>query len=96
MFRNPHTWHGGTPNISGSPRPIPGIGVAGPGYTGTPRRTLPREIYEGLSARGKQICAKIVATDGASAPFAWAADSLVSVAHVALVPEPAQCTYVMC
>ena len=70
VFRNPHTWHGGTPNLSGSPRPIPGIGVAGPGYTGTPRRTMPREIYDGLSARGKQICAKIVATDGVSAFFA--------------------------
>ena len=53
----------GTPNLSDFPRPIPGISVAGPGHTGQPKRTMPREIYEDLTPRGQQICAKIVALD---------------------------------
>ena len=53
----------GTPNLSDFPRPIPGISVAGPGHTGQSKRTMPREIYEDLTPRGQEICAKIVALD---------------------------------
>lgn len=56
-------WLAGTPNLSDFPRPIPGISVAGPTHTGQPKRTMPREIYEDLSPRGQEICAKIVALD---------------------------------
>ena len=71
VFRDPRTHHGGTPNLSSAPRPIPGIAMslAWPGHRPdlTVARTMPRAIYEDLSPRGQQICSYLVEEDDGEA-----------------------------
>jgi hypothetical protein len=60
LVRDVRCWHGGPPNNSVQIRPMTSVGYFAPWYNGGFGRHLPRERYDALSARGKEICKFIV------------------------------------
>lgn len=64
VFRDLRCWHGGTPNLSMSWRALPNVEFIAPFLRdsfGDLPKTMPYEVWEGLSARGRRFAQHIVA-----------------------------------
>ena len=61
MIRDVRAWHGGTPNLSNEVRAIPNVEFYAPWYRTALNRSMPRALYDNLSAHGKAIARYIVA-----------------------------------
>ena len=61
LIRDIRAWHGGTPNLSDEVRAIPNAEFYAPWFREPMPRSMPREIYDGLSEHGKKVCRYIVA-----------------------------------
>ncbi len=64
LIRDIRAWHGGTPNLSDEVRAIPNVEFWAPWYREPLKRCMPREIYDGLSDHGRQLCEYIVSDSG--------------------------------
>ena len=64
MIRDVRAWHGGTPNVSDEMRAIPNVEFYAPWFIERQPKSVPREIYDGLSEHAKQLCRYIVADSG--------------------------------
>ena len=64
IMRDVRCWHGGTPNLSDAPRALPNAEFLAPWFHEQLRRTMPRDLYESLSAHGQLTCRFIVADPG--------------------------------
>jgi hypothetical protein len=78
MLRDVRAWHGGTPNLSRDVRAIPSVTFTAPWFstntaTNSRPRSLPRCVFQTLSARGQAVAADIVCEDDA-APLEWVPD----------------------
>ena len=61
IIRDVRCWHGGTPNNSDEIRPMIGVGYLAPWFRlPNLQPSLPRTLYETLSARAKTLCRFIV------------------------------------
>jgi len=66
LIRDLRAWHGGTPNISTRPRSMPNVEFVAPTLV-QPRtwiKSMPFDIWRGLSARGQQLSRHICAAEG--------------------------------
>ena len=61
IIRDVRAWHGGTPNLSDEVRAIPNAEYFAPWYREPLRVSMPRAIYDTLSAHGQRLCRYIVA-----------------------------------
>lgn len=67
LIRDLRAWHGGTPNLSMSHRAMPNAEFAAPSFTELShfaRASLPYELWEGLSERGKRLARNLKAEKG--------------------------------
>ncbi|MGK0222802.1 MAG: hypothetical protein ACI9ON_002042 [Limisphaerales bacterium] len=65
IFRDSRAWHGATPNVSRQVRAMPNVEYAAPWTDdGLFLKTMPHEIWQGLSVHGQQICEKVVQPEG--------------------------------
>lgn len=64
LIRDPRAWHGGTPNLSNQVRAIPNAEFYAPWFREPMPISMPRQIYDGLSAHGQRLCRYIVADRG--------------------------------
>ena len=61
LIRDVRCWHGGTANNSDEIRPMTSVGYFAPWFrTADLHPSLPRVLYETLSARGKELARLIV------------------------------------
>ncbi|XOV90253.1 MAG: phytanoyl-CoA dioxygenase family protein [Pseudomonadota bacterium] len=63
LIRDVRAWHGGTPNLSDEVRAIPNAEFYAPWFREPLRRSMPRSIFDQLSAHGQQVCRYILAED---------------------------------
>jgi ectoine hydroxylase-related dioxygenase (phytanoyl-CoA dioxygenase family) len=61
MIRDIRAWHGGTPNVSDEMRAIPNVEFYAPWFIELQPKSVPRDIYEGLSGHARHLCRYIVA-----------------------------------
>ncbi|HIG62198.1 MAG TPA: hypothetical protein EYQ22_15035 [Gammaproteobacteria bacterium] len=64
LIRDVRAWHGGTPNLSEEVRAIPNVEYFAPWFREPMPICLPYEVYETLSATGKERCRYIVTRPG--------------------------------
>lgn len=64
LMRDPRAWHGGTPNLSNQVRAIPNAEFYAPWFVEPMPISMPRQIYDGLSAHAQRLCRYIVADRG--------------------------------
>lgn len=64
LIRDVRAWHGGTPNLTDQIRAIPNAEFFAPWFREPLDQSMPRSIFDGLSAHGRSICRYIVAEPG--------------------------------
>lgn len=64
VIRDVRAWHGGTPNLSDQVRAMPNAEFHAPWYREPLDISMPREIFDGLSAHAQKISRYIVAQSG--------------------------------
>ena len=65
IFRDTRAWHGGTPNLSRQVRAMPNVEYGAPWLDGSVfARTMPHEIWEGLSPHAQGLCRRVKAEPG--------------------------------
>ena len=64
LIRDVRAWHGGTPNLTDSARAIPNAEFFAPWFLEPVKRSLPRDLYDGLSDHGQHICRQVVVPPG--------------------------------
>lgn len=65
IFRDSRAWHGATPNVSRQVRAMPNVEYAAPwSDEGLFLKTMPHQVWQGLSPRGQEICKKVVQAEG--------------------------------
>jgi hypothetical protein len=65
IFRDNRAWHGGTPNLSREPRPMPNIEYFAPWFRSEAiMRCLPYDEWKQLSPHARRICRYIVVDEG--------------------------------
>lgn len=74
VLRDVRCWHGGTPNLSEEVRAIPNAEFFAPWFREPLRKSMPWEIYEGLSDHGKRLCRYIHAQPGEQIETGYRAD----------------------
>jgi ectoine hydroxylase-related dioxygenase (phytanoyl-CoA dioxygenase family) len=60
VVRDVRCWHGGTPNLSDTIRPMTSAGYFAPWYRASETKVLPRDLYQAMSPRGQKICRHLV------------------------------------
>ncbi|MBA2481930.1 MAG: phytanoyl-CoA dioxygenase family protein [Planctomycetes bacterium] len=60
VIRDVRCWHGGSANRSSMIRPMTSVGYYAPWFRGPAYGVMPRDLYEGLSARGRKLCRMLV------------------------------------
>jgi len=63
LIRDVRAWHGGTPNLSDEVRAIPNAEFYAPWFIDVQPKSVPRTIYNTLSAHAKWLCRYIVADE---------------------------------
>jgi ectoine hydroxylase-related dioxygenase (phytanoyl-CoA dioxygenase family) len=63
VFRDPRTWHGGTPNVSARTRVMLAYLYSAPWWHSPPRVLMPPSVFSGLSARAQTLCRRLVGGD---------------------------------
>ncbi len=64
VFRDNRAWHGATPNLSREIRSLPNVEYGAPWLGSKHKKTMPHEIWEGLTPHGKHLCRYIKADPG--------------------------------
>jgi len=64
LLRDVRAWHGGTPNVSQEIRAIPNVEFYAPWFIEQQSKSVPRDVYDGLSAHARHLCRYIVADSG--------------------------------
>lgn len=63
VFRDPRTWHAGTPNVSSEVRIMLAHLYSAPWWHAPRRPLTPPQVFEDLSARGQELCHGVVGGD---------------------------------
>lgn len=64
IIRDVRAWHGGTPNVSDEVRAIPNVEFYAPWFIEPQPRSVPRHIFDALSAHAQHVCRYIAAQPG--------------------------------
>jgi ectoine hydroxylase-related dioxygenase (phytanoyl-CoA dioxygenase family) len=68
VIRDVRCWHGGTANRSDQVRPMTSVGYYAPWRRARTDKVLPRERFDGMSARAQALCGLLVADPEESSP----------------------------
>ena len=60
VIRDVRCWHGGTANTSDEIRPMTSVGYHAPWYRTPHKQVMPRDVYDTLSPRARELCRTIV------------------------------------
>jgi ectoine hydroxylase-related dioxygenase (phytanoyl-CoA dioxygenase family) len=60
VIRDVRCWHGGTANSSDEIRPMTSVGYHAPWYRTPHKQVMPRDVYDTLSSRARELCRTIV------------------------------------
>ena len=74
IIRDVRAWHGGTPNLTDEVRAIPNAEFFAPWYREAVPVSMPRSLYDTLSAHAKRLCRYIVADSATELGTGWRSD----------------------
>jgi hypothetical protein len=64
VFRDNRAWHGATPNLSRQVRALPNVEYGAPWIAGRRAKTMPYEVWEGLSPHARAVAESVRAEPG--------------------------------